>query len=356
MKRIGIDARLLYQTGVGTYLQNLLLHLAHYRNPAIQFIVYVRPQDVHKVAQISPHFIIRSSPYVWHSFAEQTLYCIQLMKDHLDLMHFTYFGHPVLYPGPFIATIHDITPLLFATGKSSTKSSLLYTVKHLFFRWVLWNQVKRSIHIIVPTLTVGEQLVDLYGPTIAQKISAVYEGVGSALVHAQDSSLDITYPFFLYVGNFYPHKNVERLIQAFRNVSTNAKLVCAGPHDFFQQKLSQQITDDKVVFLSALTPNDLKYLYTHALALIHPSLSEGFGLPLVEAAYFKLPIIASDIPVFRELLGESYYAFNPYSVHSIQQAIETYIHSPSHTVAPLRADFSFAEMTRRTITLYEQYA
>jgi glycosyltransferase involved in cell wall biosynthesis len=356
MKRIGIDARLLYQTGVGTYLQNLLLHLAKNNDTTIQFFVYVHPQHVEKVQKLSSHFVVRRAPYAWHSCAEQTLFCLQLMRDHLDLMHFTYFGHPILYPGRFISTIHDVTPLLFATGKSSTHAPFLYRVKHLFFQIVLLNQVKRSAHIIVPTKTVGEQLVDLYGAKLVEKISPLYEGVGYRLLQSQERPVAVPTSYLLYVGNFYPHKNVERLIQAVQKTEYPISLVCAGPHDFFQHKLAHYGQNKKIVFLTSLTQEELHFLYTHALALVHPSLSEGFGLPLIEAAHFQLPIIASDIPVFRELIGDEYYAFNPYETTSIQTAIESFINSNPKKTVTMKPEFSFEIMTARTVSLYNRYA
>lgn len=358
MKRIGIDARLLHQTGVGTYLQNLLYHLAKQPEKRLQYVIYTQPQDSEKVRALSPHFIVRSSPYRWHSVSEQILFLIQLIMDRLDLMHFTYFGHPILYLRPFITTIHDITPLLFATGKSSTRSRVVYGIKYLFFRLVLWNQVMRSKHIIVPTKTVSEQLAALYGEKIASKISVLYEGVGYVLSAAQKhdhSRLGISGPYFLYVGNFYPHKNVERLIAAFHDSQTKLHLICAGPHDFFQRRLARVTKHDHVFFLSSLRLDDLIYLYMHAEALIHPSLSEGFGLPIVEALFFHLPVIASDIPVFRELLGDAYYAFNPYDIVSIRKTITRFENDKVKRVAPLKELFSFEKMAYATRDLYLRY-
>ena len=90
-------------------------------------------------------------------------------------------------------------------------------------------------------------------------------------------------------------------------------------------------------------------------AVIAPSISEGFGLPLVEAMYFGVPIIASHIPVFQELLGTSYYSFDPFEESSIIQAIHKFEGEKEKKINALKNEFSFTEMVRKTMDLYLQH-
>src|SRR3989344_5953270 len=114
--KIGIDARLLNNLG---------------RLPTsdIEFYVYVKSHNDFN-SQIS-NFKSHIANFQWHSFSEQIGFLHQLYRDDLDLMHFTYFSYPLLYRRPFIITIHDLTPLLFATGKASTHTKIIYSIKRL---------------------------------------------------------------------------------------------------------------------------------------------------------------------------------------------------------------------------------
>ena len=137
MKKIGIDARLYTQTGVGTYLRNLLNYLPASHPQSTKFFVYLLSKDVRAIDIPNDQFVIRGVDAPWHTIREQTVFYQALMHDRLDLMHFTYFSYPVLYKRPFIATVHDVTPILFKTGKASTLNPILFEMKHLAFRFVL---------------------------------------------------------------------------------------------------------------------------------------------------------------------------------------------------------------------------
>lgn len=360
MKKIGIDARLYSQTGVGTYLRNFIHELTVYPPKNTTYYLYVLPSDVEKLLKLPVNFIIRKAPYLWHSFSEQCAFLKTLNDDHLDLMHFTYFGYPVLYRRKFVATVHDLTPLLFKTGKASTKNPLIYGIKHFFFKHILRSQIENAVSIITPTETVKNQIVHVYGSHLIDKIVSLHEGVGYELAQTKENeSLKSRYqkPFFIYVGNFYPHKNIKRLVDAFADVKTEDQLILIGPKDYFATSILHYIKqckmEDRIIIVDNATTPDLVFFYKHAQALIHPSLSEGFGLPIIEAAYFNLPIIASNIPVFQELLKGQYISFNPHDTSDIQNKITNFI---SH---PLKADYgsiweqySFKTMTQQTLSLY----
>jgi glycosyltransferase involved in cell wall biosynthesis len=368
MKRLAIDARLYSQTGVGTYLRNLIQFLPTYLNDEIEVTIILHSQDEHLIKTI-PFSQTKVVSVPWHSFAEQTTFYKYLNAENYNLVHFPYFGYPVLYKKPFVATVHDLTPLLFETGKASTKNPFLYKIKHFIFSQVLRSQITNAITIITPTQTVKEQILSYY-PSIQQdKIAVTYEGVDANLLSEKaDMSTansvlnDVKVNgsgFFLYVGNFYPHKNVEMLLAAWKSLPKEYTLVCAGPDDFFTQKMKNIVTaeglEENVYFKTGLERAQLKGLYQSALALIHPSLSEGFGLPLVEAMHFQLPIIASDIPVFRELVQDSFTPFTPQSSSSCVDSILKYSPYKRQQVSydSLLKPFSFEKMAMKTAQIYQ---
>lgn len=360
-KKIGIDARLYFQTGVGTYLQNLLYELQKISPSDFEFYVYVMKNDSDKITFSNKQFVKKIADFKWHSISEQTGFLKILQNDFLDLMHFTYFSYPILYPWKFVSTIHDITPLLFKTGKASTKNPLFYNIKHLVYQYVLKNQILNSRTIIVPSQTIKNQIINLYGQQYEKKIIVTYEGINHNLIETRENK-DLAKlfkkPFYVYVGNFYPHKNIKSLIKAFSRLTINAQLVLVGPNDFFANQMIQFINElnqaNKILLYTTKDLSDLKFFYKHAIALIHPSLSEGFGLPLVEAAYFNCPIIASKIPVFKELLGESYVAFDPENINEMVDKIISFNTKPKKfNYLEVLKKFSFSQTAKKTLDVYQ---
>lgn len=362
MKKIGIDARLYFQTGVGVYLRNLLFYLQKQSPDDFIFNIYLMKNDAKKINFSNKNFIKREIIFPWHSFTEQIDFGKILYQDNLDLMHFTYFSYPITYKKKFIATVHDTTPLTYKTGMASTKNPVYYEVKHFFFRIVISSQIRNALTIITPTNTVKEQIIQLFGQTIAKKIHPLYEGINFELINSTENQAlgkKFKRNFFIYTGNFYPHKNVERLIEAFAKVNNNSLLILIGPNSYFSERLARYIKklnrQDKIIFFHNPSHSDMIYFYKHAQALINPSLSEGFGLPLVEAAYFNLPIIASDIPVFKELFDIHYLAFNPLDVNDIANKIKIFIdNKPKFEYRELLKNYSFAKMTKDTLELYKK--
>lgn len=364
MKKIGIDARLYFQTGVGVYIRNLLFYLQQISQPSNQFeyYIYVLAEDSEKISFDHPHFHMKIVSERWHTIHEQTTFLYRLYQDNLDLMHFTYFSYPIGYKRPFIATVHDLTPLLFKTGKASTKSKIWYQLKYLAFKKVLTTQIHRAKLLITPTEFVKQQIDELFGLSVAAKTHAIYEGVDHVLAATAPNlalKQQFTQPFFVYIGNFYPHKNVERLVEAFVQAKSAFQLVLVGPQNYFSDKLKQLIIKlnalNKIIFYHNASTADLVFFYKNALALVNPSISEGFGLPIVEAVYFNTPVIASNIPVFQELLKEDYISFDPYTINSITHAFKqiSYYSLPNPThYQQLNAKFSFKTMTDQ---IYQHY-
>jgi glycosyltransferase involved in cell wall biosynthesis len=249
MKRIGIDARLYFQTGVGVYLRNFIHYLEENPLKDIEFYVYVLERDADQIQFKSNQFIKREVRAMWHSFAEQTAFYSTLQNDNLDLMHFTYFSYPVFYTRPFIATVHDITPLTHKTGRASTLSPWLYEIKYQAFKYVLGQQIKNTKRVITPTDSVKKQLLNIYGKQYEEKITPIQEGVNFEIMNAKENTAlkkEFSKPFFVYVGNFYPHKNVPALIEAFESLKTDIELLLVGPASYFSDKLKQEISKQNI--------------------------------------------------------------------------------------------------------------
>lgn len=362
MKRIGIDARLINQTGVGVYIRNLLHYLDTASND-IEYFVYAYPQDFDRIPNRT-HLVKRAAPYRWHSTAEQTHFLRALYADKLDLMHFTYFSFPYLYLRPFVITIHDLTPLLFKTGQATTLPTPLFHVKHTVYQHVLERGIKKSKQVIVPSEAVRSSILHYFGKKYQDKVIVTNEGIDFEL---QNMKADDTIfssiskflnksPYFLYIGNSYPHKNVEKLLRAFAETDISMKLLLVGPKDFFSNSITKLIEQlnltERVLQLFNISQQKKIALFQNAHALVQPSLTEGFGLPVVESQYFGCPVVASKISVFDEILHERTLRFDPYSQESIQKTLNQAAHEKLTKPKLDTQKFSFENMTKKTQQIY----
>jgi len=141
--------------------------------------------------------------------------------------------------------------------------------------------------------------------------------------------------FYLMVGTVEPRKNQLFVLEAFHKIwkenQDSPNLVIAGRLGWKYQSVldfisSSPFKDKKLFFIESPPDEELEFLYQNAKALIMASIREGFGLPIIEAARHKLPIIARDIPIFREIAGDSAYYFpNDKSPEALANTIENWL-------------------------------
>lgn len=355
--RIGIDARLFSQTGVGVYIRNLLAQLEPYAD-RYDFVCFVQSEDRYEVQDRYSYLTTRIANQRWHSVNEQVGFLVSVLRERLDLMHFTYFSYPILYRRPFVCTIHDLTPLLHKTGRATSLPKLLYELKHKALRLVLQSALTHACAIITPSKAVKSTILDAFSVP-KERIHPIYEGVNERLLKAEPQELPdaIHTPFLLYVGNYYPHKNVRRLVEAMEQVDDSCMLVLVGPEDIFAKRLKVELAvahpllEKRVLFLHDVPDGQLAQLYRKASALVHPAIDEGFGLTLAEAQAFGTPILASDIPVFHELFKGAFTPFDPIQTASIARVIAQHLHHP-HASRRGGSMYSFEAMAKETVDLY----
>ncbi|HVZ67354.1 MAG TPA: glycosyltransferase family 1 protein [Patescibacteria group bacterium] len=333
--RIGIDCRLWGQpVGVGRYIRNLMaqIDLIDKKN---EYVLFAKTEDIPKmkatIKKLKVSFVKTDIP--WHGMAEQINLPKILNSQDLDLMHFPYFSVPIFYYKPFVVTVHDLIVNRFNTGRASTLPLPLYMAKRFGYHAVMANSIYRSKKIFVPSQSVKEDLKKSYVNLGDDKIVVTYEGALSPKIDTTAVKGELVNgKFLLRVGNFYPHKNVENLIKAFREFvydsyeNKDVKLVLVGNRDHFFKKIEKLITDkmlnNNIVFLENPSDSDLKWLYENASATIVPSFMEGFSLTAVEAMAFGSLLLVSDIPVHREVCQDAAIYFNPYLADDIEQKID----------------------------------
>lgn len=396
--KIGIDCRLWSESGVGRYIRNLVenLRLIDKKNEYVLFILTKDRKEILKhlacrqagvqndKEQVQNDNVkIVKSDVSWHTLEEQLKFPSIINRENLDLMHFTYISVPIFYNKPFVFTIHDLIPYHFPTGLATTLPLPWYRLKLLSYKFVILQAAKRAKKIITASNATKSEIVD-HLKVNSSKVVVTYEGVfNKSKVKSQKSKVQLKIKnYFLYVGNAYPHKNLDRLIKAFSlfchpelgsgyqsnrdydRRQDDIKLVLIGKEDYFYKRLKEKVhnmgLERLIVFYKEATDNELSVLYKNALALIIPSLMEGFGLPALEAMANRCLVLASHIPCLKEICADTAVYFDPYDVKdmlkkmvNIYHSNDTYHYSDRIEKGLKRAkDFSWEKMARETLDIY----
>ncbi|NTW30087.1 MAG: glycosyltransferase family 4 protein, partial [Candidatus Moranbacteria bacterium] len=132
-------------------------------------------------------------------------------------------------------------------------------------------------------------------------------------------------PYFLYVGNAYPHKNLDAFVPL-AALFPEVRFVLVGKEDHFYRLLREKAESadvGNVVFTGFVPDSELAELYRHAMGYVFPSLYEGFGLPPLEAMRFGIPVIAADRGSLPEILGDAAIFFDPDDPESLPEKVRS---------------------------------
>lgn len=315
--KIVIDTRLygLEHRGLGRYLVELITALAqidHENN----YILLTNPNNKGQILNLPANFTIIPAPWRVYSLAEQIKLPRLLRKIKPDLIHFPHFAVPFLTPGPFIVTIHDLILHHFSSERASTLPRVLYWFKVRIYHLVIRVATCRAKKIITVSQAVADDIINYY-PRVKNKIVVIPLAPGSL---REGTALNLPAKYFLAVGAAYPHKNLELALRALKQSSVNLKdfkFIIVGRQDVFMERLKKYANElglaGKVIFWGEASEAELATLYKNAAAYLLPSLAEGFGLGAVEALANGTPVVAADIPVLHEVLGQAALFINPQS-------------------------------------------
>ncbi len=331
-KRIGIDARLYgpLGKGLGRYTQEIVDNIIKIdrENEFVIFLYQDNFDEFEPPSDKVKKVLVRAR---WYTFKEQVLMPYLIYREKLDLVHFPHFNVPILTPKKFVVTIHDLILTKFPTVRASTLNPWLYKIKNFFYKLVIKLAVKRARKIITVSEFTKSDIIEQFKVS-SDKIGVTYEGV-SNLSKGRDSlfvsklddtdtllSYNIDKDFLLYVGNAYPHKNLEGLIKAFVRLYPKRPwiyLVLVGKEDYFYKKLKELVkesySDFPIIFTGYVPDEELEIMYQKALAYVFPSLYEGFGLPPLEAMSKKCVVLSSNRSSMPEILEDAAIYFDPES-------------------------------------------
>jgi len=359
--RIGIDARFWNETGIGRYIRNLVIYIQK-SDTKNDYVLFIKPEDENSIksALNSPRISYRAVNIPWHTLKEQVQFPRLIKKEKIELMHFPYFAVPILYKGSYIVTIHDLILHHFSTGQASTLPFFVYQAKRAAYKIVMKKAADKAEKIIAVSNATKQEIIDhLNVPK--EKIDVTYEGFDIG-----EKSKDIELPknpYFLHVGNVYPHKNVELLLTAFSKISKNANLLIVGKKDYFMNRLIKFADthgmNKNVIFLHTVSDDELVSYYKNASGVVVSSFMEGFGLPAVEAMAYGTLVISSDIPSLREVTGGNALFFDPYSKSDLIEKLNLVL-NPTQELNDMKKDakkyvqkYTWEKMAKETVRIYE---
>lgn len=371
--KIGINARFLVHpfTGIGQYTRSLVKTMAKMA-PENEYLLFTPelveidlPENCKQIRVVEKE--IRSAS-MRKAHWEHVLLPKEMERFEVDIAHFLYPSNPRRkLPMPTIVTVHDVIPWRLKAYRRRLRSK----VHHLYARMAL----KKADHVvtvsefskseIIKVLKVKEKNISvtlLAPPLEDEKISC--------------PSFRLRRKYLLYVGGFDERKNVPNLIHAYqKHVATQypIDLILVGGKG---KGLESLVTDEycsqvdnkyrlkpkgKVIFTEILEQSELTCLYRQALALTHVSLYEGFNFALVEAMQAGIPIVASDIPVNREVTGGAALFVNPHDVDSIGVTLHQLIHDKTLREDLIRdgkerlLDFNWEKTAEETLYVYSLF-
>lgn len=369
--RIGIDARLYgpKQGGLGRYIEQLIRHLEQ-TDEHNEYVIFLRKDNWDEFKPTKPNFKKALANIPWYSWQEQILLPFIVKMKKLDLIHFPHWNVPLIYNKPFIVTIHDLIMYHYPRQEASTHGPLVYWFKDKVHHLVLRQAVKKAKQIIVPTEFTKQDIHQSLNVPL-NKISVTH--LAPYTTKNQSTKADnilqkynITKPFVLYVGVAYPHKNLHRLVQAWKifteKYGDNYQLVLVGKKNYFYNQLldsdkAKQLNN--LVYIDYLDDQLLAELYASASLYIFPSLYEGFGLPPLEAMTYGVPVASANTTCLPEILRDAAIYFDPENIEEMIRAIHLGLHDQNlrqrlkKAAQHILTKYSWEKTAQQTLRIYQ---
>ncbi len=364
--RIGIDARLGFgdSTGLGIYTRRVIEALTRH-DAGNEYVLYT-DREV-EVPELPENFRVRvvagESRIVWTNLRLPGV----LRRDRIDLYHgLANFELPLGFRGLRVVTVHDLVPLRIP-GAVPWKHSA-------FFRLFTGPALRAADRIVAPSEHTRRDVLERF--RISPDDIEVFPNWVTADFRPRDGThrasqraaarYGIHERFFVFVGVREPKKNLDRLLDAFGRLAPRSEgpvdLAVVGPHGWSTEGLESHARalglGDRVRFTGRVPQSDLVELLQDARALVFPSITEGFGLPVLEAMACGTAVIASRAGALPEVAGDAALYVDPLDVDVIAQAMTRLLDDPALADELGRrgleraARWNEAQAASRLVTLY----
>jgi len=367
--RVAMDIRKLRDYGIGTYVRNIVSQIAQLDREN-EYVLISRPEDLEFTQTLGPNIRGVISTAGNYSVREQFSIPSIVRRERVDVFHAPHYVLPPLLSCPSVVTIHDCIHLMFP---QYLPSRLAYTYARAF----MWAATHRSAHVLTVSEASKRDILRFYRIP-PDKITVAYNAIDERFNHMPADEdiarvkerFQLHDPFVLYVGNIRPHKNVERLIEAFALVRTgalaNTKLLIIGDEISKYPTLRRAVHTGKlhkhVRFLGYVGRDTLAALYRLATVFAFPSLYEGFGLPPLEAMASGTPVVTSNVSSLPEVVGDAAILVDPREptaiAHGLRRALlDPVLRSQMRARGLERAQhYSWARTTQTILRIYRETA
>ena len=308
-----IDARMLFASGIGTYLQNMLKRV-RFEQLGLKTEIYVHSEAAAVwVHQYQPEAEVKACP-VWIYGPREQLFWLKNLKG--GAFWSPHFNIPWGGYEKLIVTVHDCFPL----------SELAHPLMRIY-GGVMYGRIRQKADAILTVSEFSRRELQERAKIVGTPIQVIPNGVAPSWFTSSLPERPYPFKYFVYVGNLKRNKNLRRLLKAYGKVGPEQKLVCVGPthqlkdYDRAALRLMQRMKD-QVISADVVSDERLRAIVKHAEGLIMPSLYEGFGLPPLEAMASKVPVLVSEATSLPEVCGESALYCNAHSVEGIIEGLQ----------------------------------
>lgn len=333
--RVAIDVRKLHDYGIGTYVRNLVHELARQDDDA-EYVLLCAAADREALAALGPRFqplTVRAGNY---SAREQWSIPWAVATSGVDLFHAPHYVVPYLITGRFVVTIHDCIHLRFP--------QYLPAPGAIYYAQAMMRHAARRARRVLTVSQASKDDILRYLRVPTEKVEVIYNALDPKLAseptaedvaHVRERFL-LTSPFVLYTGNIKPHKNVDRLIEAFailrRDGFEDVKLLIIGDeiskYPNLRRLVHRHQLHQQVRFLGFVPDATLGVLYRLASVFVFPSLFEGFGLPPLEAMAAGAPVVTSNVSSLPEVVGDAALLVDPMDPGAIAHGMARVLGNP----------------------------
>ncbi|HDY67923.1 MAG TPA: glycosyltransferase family 1 protein [Candidatus Scalindua sp.] len=369
--RIGIDVRSLAHnlTGVQRYTFSLIEALFKI-DKENQYILF--PREINQTGSNTgkrKNLLLGIARWTKVASWEQFFLPLDALYRSIDAFHFPACAAPLLFPCPYVVTIHDMIYQLHPEKTIPSFRAYLNIMTPLIAR-----KAKRIITVSHNSKKDIMRLLNIPG----DKISVIYQAISEVFRPVRDSTLlqrilgkyQISSNYIFTVGTLEPRKNIVRLIRAFSILKHlkqyDGQLVIAGAKGWFYDEIFKVVEGlnlkKDVVFTGYVPDRELVYLYNGARIFVFPSLYEGFGLPPLEAMSCGVPVIASRISSLPEVVTDAAILVNPYDFNELAATIADLLHDEKLQTDLIETGFrniqrfSWDKVARDTLAVYNSIA
>ncbi len=365
-KTIMLDARIVVkgaEHGIARHVKELIFNIINNSNhEKFNFILIINKDSPFLENELPKNFSFVTLKYGVFSLISQFEIIFTIIKYKPLFFHSPHFIVPLLSSVPLITTIHDMNHVALSNNYSF--------IQKIYYNIFLKRKLLKAKSIITVSNFSKKEIVKYLG-VAEEKIHVLYNGVfknfqpisyfNNEKIHSVTFKYKLPSKYLFALGNNKPHKNLERLTEAYCKGNFKIPLVIlTNTHDKLLEIAKNNGKHKDIHFLEFVREEDFPLIYSLSSAFIYVSLYEGFGLPAIEAAACGVPVIVSNTTSLPEIMENAAIYVDPENIKDIQRGIYEALDEHNETIQihvqnglKLAKKYSWERMAKETLDLYD---